>query len=1238
LAILNQRTGRFLPALDQPVHESDVNQSYIQRYSDPAVDIRAAQGFVHSPLVRSAIINYTDDAAILFARMGSTSFDRISALSTPWKVGGALGLVGAGVLAYSVFSNRFSGKDDAANTIQGFPERGFAKAQREDFGSGWKGLRVSDQPIPLEVQEFREKWYKDDTSAAELRRRVKASSTAYGELDPGEMRRRGKTSRVDTSAYRMAWEDADTILLKSLSGNRTKDDIAIRLAGIDAPEIAHPGDPTEWFRYNQEQPRGQWALEQARAATAGHRVRIEVASDPKQRTYGRYIGLAYLEGHQEPLNVEMARSGIVASLPFGESGSDIYSRKAFISAEQEAINQNRGIWQEEFFQKYLELSKELGGRVTFNSFTDLTRLSKNYHLAAAESFLSGSPGTDPRAGRRLGQRLIPSYGKFFSGRGRAGNTNEGFRHKGIAGATRSRNTDFGSGYQGEKEKPSWMWYGGLAWGAKGLPNVLPNLKVARMFQQGYGTFYHGTPTANVESILQKGLTPNKASLGIDSFLMPPAVRAMLEEKATHVSTSMRLNIARIHAGQGAGKGPFVRNMMSTMGQLLGYSAPDVKNVVGHGQIFEFALSAEDIVAQRSLAAQFSAQIPIGGKAGSLFGEIMRFNKIATDFKVSPDIDLAVRTENIMPSSFVAMHEVKNGKIGARVLLKSEEKIIATPKLGRAAMHLGAALFPVALTALALYKVGQRFSGKDDVYNSIEGLRHGGMAGDLRKEGADFGSGWKGLFGGISRKISKFFASGMKEGTKLLSPMRALEMSSGLTAEEFGKKLGNVVFLKTPEQIKRLNAMIPGVEKAGGAFTTKSQSGEHFVFINPQKIRESFIKSSMKRGLSREVATRGVQGEDFLKTVLYHEHLERQVASSFSKLRTMPTKHAGSQVMIGEGGFAAGTGNSDLLEVLRSARKRSSAETKAFSLGEHLFSPPKIGDPINPVEGMRHGGLAEKLRKIFTMFGSKYDTLKGFIKMAGFQDALKAGVMKGTLGAGRFGEVQLMKGSFRGQEFEFVRKRLLPGAEQEIKQLVNAGARPELLRGLDLENEAKMLEILGDTPLTPSLYGKTKGEIYMERMPGLRLNEQNSLRVGKISEKAGKELQETLDIMSERGIQNLDVHAGNLSYTSEGGGRLSMYDLGMAEQSSSTSYIEKMKRKHRQLGQIGRKDEGIKEYLPQRTKEEIRQQKVLLANQLRSDQQNIWRQATVGGRNHVARTQQRANDQVNFVPTNRLRRK
>ena len=49
--------------------------------------------------------------------------------------------------------------------------------------------------------------------------------------------------------------------------------------------------------------------------------------------------------------------------------------------------------------------------------------------------------------------------------------------------------------------------------------------------------------------------------------------------------------------------------------------------------------------------------------------------------------------------------------------------------------------------------GQLFSGKDDNYNIIEGLRHEGFAGRLRRENTDFGSGWvrRAISAGVSQE-------------------------------------------------------------------------------------------------------------------------------------------------------------------------------------------------------------------------------------------------------------------------------------------------------------------------------------------------------------------------------------------------------------------------------------------------------------------------------------------------------
>lgn len=107
------------------------------------------------------------------------------------------------------------------------------------------------------------------------------------------------------------------------------------------------------------------------------------------------------------------------------------------------------------------------------------------------------------------------------------------------------------------------------------------------------------------------------------------------------------------------------------------------------------------------------------------------------------------------------------------------------------------------------------SGRDDVYNTIEGLRHGGEAQRKRREMTDFGSGWvrKALSKGID--AAKVAAAAGKLGTGI----------SGMEASQFGEKILSGLKSNPTEAIK---------------FLRKSQgvtlSGERFVFAN-----EAFAK-------------------------------------------------------------------------------------------------------------------------------------------------------------------------------------------------------------------------------------------------------------------------------------------------------------------------------------------------------------------------------------------------------------
>lgn len=369
-----------------------------------------------------------------------------------WKVAGGVGLGVAGILQLEPL--RFSGKDDAYNILEGLPHGGMAsqlRKQNTDFGSGYQGLRVHGQVIAPEVQEFRDKYFSSPETEAALQQKLKDERRGSpGEFEEGDLfYPGGKVAQVrDLSQFSLKWEDADTLLLQYPWYKFWKRDISVRLAGIDAPEISHDTFfSREWWRFHQEQPHGQESKKYVESLDM-EGARLEVAASPAARTYGRYLGLVYLKDQREPLNLQLVREGQAAALPWGEAGSDIYSRATLRREEKKAADLQKGIWGDLYYQKYLDISKGLGGRLTFNTLSDLSRLAKNYHLAAAQSWMENdeAPYT-PFIGKYIGQKLRPSYGRFFRGTPRIGesfNPVEGMSEQGINAATRKKNTDFGS--------------------------------------------------------------------------------------------------------------------------------------------------------------------------------------------------------------------------------------------------------------------------------------------------------------------------------------------------------------------------------------------------------------------------------------------------------------------------------------------------------------------------------------------------------------------------------------------------------------------------------------------------------------------------------------------------------------------------------------------------------------------------------------------------------------------------
>ena len=220
-----------------------------------------------------------------------------------------------------------------------------------------------------------------------------------------------------------------------------------------------------------------------------------------------------------------------------------------------------------------------------------------------------------------------------------------------------------------------------------------------------------------------------------------------------------------------------------------------------------------------------------------------------------------------------------------------------------------------------------------------------------------------------------------------------------------------------------------------------------------------------------------------------------------------------------------------------------------AIGGALYLTHKIfgkDDKHNTIEGFQELGLASKMRKRDTAFGSGWDAIRGMAKTAGisfekfiakksFQEALSSAVVKETFRPGSFGSAHLMKTEFRGQKFEFV-KKVLHSEEEMVAKQVGLGVKKETIVGEiasrgGRENmakaEAEVTRMFGEK-FAPSIYRQEGGEIFMEHMPGESISA--AIKAGKVSkQQLTTEMTSHIKDLSEKGVYNADIHAGNIRH-------------------------------------------------------------------------------------------------------------
>lgn len=276
------------------------------------------------------------------------------------------------------------------NPIDGMPHSGVAGATREgatDFGSPYQGLEHA------------------------LNRRYD-----------------GYVATADVRSYNV--EDADTVAIMMSGGNN----LNLRLAGIDAPEIEHEDDYASGKVF-QRQPYGR-AATGVLASILAEQSNITAVFNPEgEGTYGRTPALLFGDDGLN-INLELVKRGAAASLPFGRASDRLFDASAFNRAQEEAISAELGMWEDPGWRAAHNVQRTAKTKLTHNTFTDLEKLFSNFRASAVVHRLR-NPDSDLAEMQAAGGR------DDF-------NIIEGMQHGWFGSNRRANIGDFGSGYQVDK--------------------------------------------------------------------------------------------------------------------------------------------------------------------------------------------------------------------------------------------------------------------------------------------------------------------------------------------------------------------------------------------------------------------------------------------------------------------------------------------------------------------------------------------------------------------------------------------------------------------------------------------------------------------------------------------------------------------------------------------------------------------------------------------------------------------
>jgi endonuclease YncB( thermonuclease family) len=263
------------------------------------------------------------------------------------------------------------------------------RSKNTDFGSPYRGPVVSNEVFnDQKMLAEREKWLRSKYGASHYDPMTGVFGamgafrfkSGYNFIHKGEAVENGYQGMTGKNlvklnldqGWKVSVEDADTITVRR-GGVRgavqsffgLNSGYSFRLAGIDAPEVAH-GD-------RSAQPHAEAAKAALEAMMAAGKT-SEVVYDPSNVSYGRFMAGLVVDGTN--LNYEMVKRGMVGHLPYGKQQNAIVNYASMARAEKQAFGAGRGMWATPWGQA-IHTMTEGGQRPTFNTLADVAKVVPN---------------------------------------------------------------------------------------------------------------------------------------------------------------------------------------------------------------------------------------------------------------------------------------------------------------------------------------------------------------------------------------------------------------------------------------------------------------------------------------------------------------------------------------------------------------------------------------------------------------------------------------------------------------------------------------------------------------------------------------------------------------------------------------------------------------------------------------------------------------------------------------------